>query len=131
MQYEEFIGQVQYRARLHSQLAAERAARATLQTLAERLAGGAAGNLAAQLPQPIARWLDVPPAGDGFSLDEFFRMVSEREEVELPEAVHHARAVMDVLQDAVTPGVIENIRAQLPDEYDPLFESGSNGPLAR
>ncbi len=59
MKHDEFIGQMQYRARLSSRGAAERATRATLETLAERLAGGEARDLAAQLPPEIGEMDDV------------------------------------------------------------------------
>ncbi len=131
MQYDEFIGQVQHRARLSATDEAVRATRATLTTLAERLAGGEPKDLAAQLPEEIGRWLLRPEsqASDRFSLDEFFRRVSEREGVELPQAVHHARAVISVLQEAVTPGEIKDVRAQLPEEWTPLIEAGSEGNM--
>ena len=62
MEHDEFIGQVQHRARLGSRGDAERATRATLETLAERIADGAANNLAAQLPNEIGEHaLDSPP----------------------------------------------------------------------
>lgn len=50
MDHDRFIGQMEDRARLDSRRSAERATRATLETLGERLDAGAAGNLAAQLP---------------------------------------------------------------------------------
>ena len=50
MKHDEFIGQVQHRARLGSRGDAERATWATLQTLGERLAGGEAKDFASQLP---------------------------------------------------------------------------------
>ena len=53
MEHDEFVGQVQNRARLGSRGDAERAIRATLETLAERIADGTAQNLAAQLPVEI------------------------------------------------------------------------------
>ena len=81
MRYDEFIGQVQHRARLGSHAEAERATHATLETLAERLAGGEAHDLAAQLSPELARSLEAPDAGIGakLTLDEFFELVSERE----------------------------------------------------
>ena len=57
MKHDEFIGQVQHRARLSSRGAAERATRATLEPLAERLAGGEADDLAAQLPLELGEHL--------------------------------------------------------------------------
>ncbi len=87
MKHDEFIGQVQHRARLGSRGAAERATRATLETLAERLVGGEAKDLASQLPQGIAEYLRGPLAGVGehFSLDDFFWRVGLREGVDILE----------------------------------------------
>ncbi len=131
MKHDEFIGQVQHRARLSSRGAAERATRATLETLAERLAGGEAKDLAAQLPLEIAEHLrgQWSALGERFSLDEFFRRVSLREGVELSDAVFHARAVIEVLNEAVSRGEMDDVRAQLPTEFDRLFESGSTGHM--
>jgi len=57
LNYDEFISQVQRRANLDSREEAERATRATLETLGERLAGGEAKDLAAQLTSGIAQYL--------------------------------------------------------------------------
>ncbi len=129
MKHDEFIGQVQYRAQLSSRGEAERATRATLETLAERLAGGEAKDLAAQLPLEIGEHLrgQWSALGERFSLDEFFRRVSRREGADLPDAVFHARVVIEVLSEAVSKGEIDDVRAQLPTEFDELFESGSRG----
>ncbi len=131
MKHDEFIGQVQHRARLSSRGAAERATRATLETLAERLAGGEAKDLASQLPQEIAEHLrrEWSGVGERFSLEEFFRRVSMREGIDLPDAVFHARAVIEVVKEAVSTGEIDDVRAQLPAEFDRLFESGSTGHM--
>jgi uncharacterized protein (DUF2267 family) len=126
MKHDEFIGQVQHHARLASRGDAEVATRATLETLAERLAGGEANDLASQLPRGIAEYLRTGFAGEGmrFPVAEFFRRVGEREGVDLPKAMYHARAVIAVLYEAVSPGEMADIRAQLPAEYARLFEPG-------
>ncbi|WP_066384210.1 MULTISPECIES: DUF2267 domain-containing protein [unclassified Anabaena] len=131
MQHDEFIGQVQHRAHLSSRGDAEVATRATLETLAERIAGNEPQNAAAQLPKGIAQYMQHQYAGAGmrFSLDEFFQRVSLLENVDLPNAVHHARTVIEVLTEAISPGEIKDIRSQLPSEFDPLFESGSQGKM--
>lgn len=131
MKFDEFIGQVQNRGRMASGDEALKATRATLEVLGQRLAGGEASNLGAQLPEEIARFLTGGGTGERFDLDEFFRRVSEREGVDLPVSVHHARAVISVLQDAVSRGEIEDVRAQLPEEFAPLFEAGSEGEMTR
>lgn len=131
MKYDEFIAQVQRRADLSSRDQADRAVRATLETLAERLAGGEAKDLASQLPQEIAIYLEQPLAGAGqnYTLDEFFQRVSDREGVALPDASFHARVVIGLISEVVTMGEIENIRAQLPAEFRELFEVENEGEL--
>lgn len=129
MQYHEFIGQIQHKARLGSLGDAVRAANATLQTLAERLPGDEADHLAAQLPYEIGRFIREHATGaERFSVDEFYNRVTDREGIDKPQAVFHARAVIEVLQQAVSAGEIEQIRNQLPDDFLPLF-SGSRGGL--
>lgn len=124
MNHEEFIGRVQQQGHLSSRAEAEKATRATLETLAERLAGGEAGNLAAQLPSEIGRHLRQ--AGQHFErmgLDDFYRKVGEREGSELPDAVHHAKAVVKVMREAVSPGELEDVESQLPEEFKALLEA--------
>jgi uncharacterized protein (DUF2267 family) len=132
MRHDEFIGQVQHHARLSSRGDAERATRAMLETLAERLAGNEPFDLAAQLPREIGHYLQHHGAGKGehLSLDEFFKRVSIREGVDLPDAVFHARAVAAVLVDAVSHGEMRDVFAQLPEEYNRLF-AGSEGAMPR
>jgi len=131
MQHDEFIGEVQARARLASRGDAERATRAVLETLGERLAGGQPHNLAAQLPEEIGRHLEDRQGVDKLSLDDFFEKVSERSGVDLPDAIHQARAVIAVVGEAVSQEEMEKVRQQLPEEYAPLFESGSEGKMER
>lgn len=130
MRFEQFVGQVQHRARLGTEGEAVRAVRATLETLGERLFGGEADNLAAQLPQEVGHYLREPAASESFDLDEFFRRVSEREGEDLPEAAYHARVVIEVLREAVSPGLIDKVLDQLPEEYDKLFGAGSRGKMS-
>lgn len=131
MKYDEFIAQVQRRADLNSRDEADNAVRATLETLAERLAGGEAKDLASQLPPEIAIYLEQPLAGAGedYSLDEFFQRVSDREGVALADATFHARVVCGLVSEVVTMGEIENVRAQLPAEFRQLFEVENEGEL--
>jgi uncharacterized protein (DUF2267 family) len=65
MQHDEFIGQVQNCARLSSRGDAEVATRATLETLAERLAGNEPFDAASQLPRGIAVYMQHEYAGTG------------------------------------------------------------------
>jgi uncharacterized protein (DUF2267 family) len=132
MQFHEFLGQVQNRARLSSLGDAETATRATLETLRERLAGGEPKDVAAQLPTEIAKYFEAPQqeVADRFDVQEFFRRVSERASIQPQEAAFQSRAVIEVLQDAVTSGEVGDIRTQLTDDYQPLFEAGSSGKMS-
>ncbi len=129
MQYETFVGQVQHHARLASPGEAVRAIHAVLQTLGERLYGDEANDLAAQLPREIGTYLCEIEDPSPFSLNEFFQRIAAREHVDYPAAVYHTRAVVTVLEQAVSPGEIADVRAQLPPEFAPLFEAGSEGQL--
>lgn len=134
MEHDEFIGQVQHRARLASRGEAERATRATLETLAERITDGAAQNLAAQLPREIGEHLRrKAPAqagsGEQFSSGDFIERVTDREGVDEPDAAFHARVVLEVLDEATTGGLMAKVREQLPGEFDRLFEAGSTGRM--
>jgi uncharacterized protein (DUF2267 family) len=129
MQYDEFVGEVEHRARLPSRGDAVRAIQATLETLAERIREGEASDLAAQLPPELGTFLQGVDETERFTVEDFFLRVAAKETADLPDATHHARAVIAVLQEAVTTGEIEDIRAQLPDSYAPLFEAGSEGEM--
>ena len=130
MNYDDFVGTVQHRARLPSSGDAVKAIRSTLETLGERLDGGEVRDLAAQLPEEIARFL---PEGDSpaesFSLSEFLVRVSKAEDVDLPRSVHHTRAVFSVLQEAVSKGEMDHVKDQLPEDWAPIFEEGSEGQM--
>jgi uncharacterized protein (DUF2267 family) len=133
VKYDEFINEVQTRGYMESRQEAEEATRATLQTLAERLAGGEPHNLASQLPPELAEHLryEGEETSNPFSLEEFFKRVNEKDGgVDQPRAVYHARVVMEVLQEAVTEGEMNDVRSQLPDEYAPLFDAGSQGEMS-
>ena len=130
MQTEEFLGQVQNKARLATLSEAMRATRATLETLAERLGPDETRHLAAQLPHEIQLFLSDSglPAPERFSSDEFLLRVCAREGIDLPLSTHHARAVIDVLTQAVSAGEIIDVLDRLPDDYRRLF-AGSEGRM--
>ena len=121
MRHDEFVARVRDLAELETNQEAERAIRATFETLRDRLAGNEPNNLADQLPEEIAASLRGEGGRDSFSLTEFYRRVSEKEGVEEPEAIRHARAVATVLAEAVTTGEMDHIRDQLKPEYAELF----------
>jgi uncharacterized protein (DUF2267 family) len=125
VQYDEFLNKVQDRIGPAQPDEARRAIVATLETLGERVSGGEASDLAEQLPEELKGPLQqASEDNEEFSLDEFLRRVGEREDVETDAARDHVSAVMTVLKEAVSGGELDNIRAQLPQEFEPLFLYG-------
>ncbi|WP_290815823.1 DUF2267 domain-containing protein [Halovivax sp.] len=125
MQYEEFIGEVQHRAQLDSREAALGATRATLETLSERIQPGEAENLGAQLPEELGRHLEKVDEVESFEFQEFVRRTAERDRIgggEHEDVAYRAMVVMEVVDEAVTGGALDDIEEQLPDDYDDLFE---------
>ncbi|AGB39361.1 DUF2267 domain-containing protein [Natronococcus occultus] len=127
MQYDDFIGEVQQRAQLDSREAALSVSRATLTTLSERIDPGQAENLAAQLPDELARFLEDVDDAERFGHGEFVDRVGDREEIDgadAADAAFHARVVVDVLEEAVTGDALEDVKTQLPTDkgYEDLFE---------
>jgi uncharacterized protein (DUF2267 family) len=107
---------------------AQRAIEATLRTLAERITGGEARDIAAFLPNEVRHDLaDTPEEAERFDLEEFYRRVAERAGVDRKTAAALARAVFVALGVAVAPGELRDMAAQLPAEYEPLLQAAGIG----
>lgn len=132
MKYDQFIKHVQTTAQLNSHDEAERATRATLETIKERIVGNEAAQLAAQLPKELEQYLQGREGQDGqyFKIQEFYQRVSEKEGVDTTVAAAHAKAVFAVLQQAVTPGEFADVRVNFSDDYDELFTAPSETPVS-
>jgi uncharacterized protein (DUF2267 family) len=129
MTFDHFVGQVQHRARLGSLGAAVRAIQATLPPFASRLTAEETKDVTSQLPREIAFYMQVADHSIPMSLHEFFERVSTQEQTHLPDAVYHARVVLEVLKEAVSDGEVKDIRAQLPEDWRALLDAGSQGQL--
>lgn len=120
MEYEEFIAHVTHDADLSEEEAA-RLARATLATFAERITGGEAQKLAAQLPAPLKTALiSAHEHAEAFSVQEFVERTAERAGTEPDVAEVASRAVLGSLRDAVTPGELDDALSQLPAAFHRL-----------
>ena len=124
MDYDEFTGQVQHRLELSSTGQAVRAIRAVLTPLGERLQEGEATDLAGPLPMEIDQFLLQADSGQRFSFDEFVGRVAEIEgaDADRSDAAYHAQAIVALLAEVVPGGEMDQVRSQLPDDYDDLFE---------
>ena len=117
MNQQEFLDLVQHRAGVSAD-EADRLTRATLSVLADRISGGEADDLAAQLPRGVKDWLvSREPQAERFDLEDFVRRVSERAGLDLDTAIRGARAVLSTVRRAVTSGEFEDVLAQLPGEF--------------
>jgi uncharacterized protein (DUF2267 family) len=122
MEHDELIGRVQNQARLSSRSDAERACRATLETLREQLPEGLADSIAAQLPQGIGEQLRLATVHSGAGTGErsgradFIARVAERAGVSEPQAAFIARAVIDVLFAATEGGLMAQVSEYLPPD---------------
>jgi putative drug exporter of the RND superfamily len=125
----DLVGEIARRAGVGTD-EAERAARAAVCTLAERVTRREARALAAQLPESIGRVVsDAEKRPERFGVDEFVRRVSEREGVPEPEAAAHARAVLMTLEEATTDR-LAYIRAQLSADFEELFAGPADGAVS-
>jgi uncharacterized protein (DUF2267 family) len=120
MEYREFIQITQREAALDADRA-ERAAQATLTTLAERLSRGQARDLLQQLPAEMKPWIYTQRDAEGFNVDEFLRRVAEREGVDAETAEVHARAVFFALGQAVSDDEIADVADELSQDFEPLI----------
>ncbi len=123
VQYAEFLRRVEGQiGATRSGGEAERAITATLETLGERISGGEASKLAAQLPGELKALLQrADEEAEEFSLDEFYRRVGEREGVDIETASKDASVVMTVLSEAITAGELRDVLDQLPQNFNRLF----------
>jgi uncharacterized protein (DUF2267 family) len=122
MKFNEFVGQVQHRLEIGTQGEAVRATRAVLTTLGERLQEGEATDLAGPLPMEIDYYLEAADHGQRFDYDEFVDRVAERANADRADAVYHAKVVVGLVSELVPAGEIEQVRAQLPHDFDDLFQ---------
>lgn len=125
MKYDEFIKHVQSVAQIDSREKTEAAISATLETVKERIVGDEAKDLAAQLPEEIAKYLRGREGENGqhFKVEEFIERVSKKEGVQPNDAVMHIRAVFTVLQSAVSPGEFASFKHNFSDDYADVFPS--------
>lgn len=128
MEYAEFTKKVQTEAELETGDLALDAIQATLETLGERLERNEQRKLAAELPAGMKEYPVKRDETTRFLLKDFYKRVAARADVRVPEAINRSQVVVSVLQEAVSPGLLDEIRAQLPDEYDELFTGEPYGP---
>ena len=120
MEHEEFIGRVRQQAGLPSTGDAERACRATLETLGEIMPERLVDNIAAQLPRDAGEHLRRPVAdagaGELFGRADFVTTVADRAGVSESQAAVIAHAVVDALFAATEGGLMAQVSDYLPPD---------------
>jgi uncharacterized protein (DUF2267 family) len=123
MDHETFIDLVAREAALGREQA-ERAARATLQTLGDRIDREEARQLATELPPEDAPWIATSTPAAGFDVDEFLRRIADRAGVDLAQGRRAAAAVLDAVARAVSREEWDDLVAELPSDFAPLLPRG-------
>jgi uncharacterized protein (DUF2267 family) len=119
--FQHFILMVQREAGGISAEEAERATRAVLETLAERLSSGHTRHIAEQLPAELRPWIETDTDAQALDLDDFLGRVAEREGVDLETADRHTHAVFFALGQSVAPAEIDDLEIELPKNFGPLI----------
>jgi uncharacterized protein (DUF2267 family) len=122
MNYQEFSDIVGRRARFVTPHDVSRAIAATLTTLAECLPAGRLKNLSERLPRELALYLRRGADVQEFSVHEFFERVSERTHKEKSVAIQQAWAVLSVVEQQLSLDEMNEMRSELPRQYERLFE---------
>ncbi|WP_405679247.1 DUF2267 domain-containing protein [Streptomyces sp. NBC_01511] len=143
MHHDEMIGKIQALAQLPDRGSTERATLAVLRTLGERLPAGLADHVAAQLPPDLAaclrRMTESAAAagrdagsGERFDLIAFTGRIADRAGTTDDAALREAAAVLEVLDAALAPELMDKIAAALPVDIGALLPVGrATGDLDR
>jgi uncharacterized protein (DUF2267 family) len=121
MDYEEIIEVIRRASGGMGAEAAEHAAQATLETLAERLPRGEAQHILQELPAELKPWIYTETDAEAFDVDEFLSRVADREDTDIETALVHARAVFFALGDALSSEAVAHLTANLPLTFGPLI----------
>lgn len=115
MQYRELIKQVQHYSGF-SDSESETALRLFVEKLSARLTEEEREDFASQLPSDLQ---DIALSVEGtekWSGSEFIKQFCEEEDIEEGRAKKQIHAVWEAIKDAISPGEVEDIRAQLPND---------------
>ncbi len=121
MQYEQFMATVCERSALEREQA-DRAVAATLTALSRRLTPEEANDLAGQLPRELkSPFTGERAPAERFGADDFLLRVADAAELDDEEARRAVGAVLTTIRDTVSAELLDDVLAQLPREFEPLF----------
>jgi uncharacterized protein (DUF2267 family) len=101
---------------------------ATLETLAERVTGGEARDLASELPKALRQDLrKARDTAESFDRGEFVRRVGVRAGTDAATAGSGASAVLTTLREGVSTGEFKDLVSQLPKDVRELIAPSAAG----
>lgn len=124
LSYEDFISQVQNRADLSFESAVG-GTKAVLNTLADRISGGEAQDLAAELPSELGAHVrkQAGAPAESFPSADFYGRVGERAGLEPERARVVTEAVFNTLEDALSRKEVSDTKAELPTRLKELLRT--------
>ena len=120
MQYRMLIKKVQDYSGF-SDSEAENALKLVVEKIATRLTGGERKDFASELPKELEDLAMASKEPDKFGADDMFKEISELQDIDVGHAKKQVMAVWRALKDAITPGEIADIKAQLPRDLSAVL----------
>jgi uncharacterized protein (DUF2267 family) len=108
---------------------AERATRAVLSVLGERLGADEGLVFASHLPPELGPWLYTSGGARSFDAEEFVRRVAEREETDPNTAERHIVVVLGALGRALPDQEYQHLVGRLSKDYAPLLPKAATPPV--
>ena len=121
MQYRELVKQVMNYTGF-SDAESEQALRLFIRKLATRMTEEEREDFASQLPETLANIALEPDTTETWGANEFIQQFVEAEDIEEGRAKKQIYAVWQALKDALTPGEIKDIRAQMPGDLAAMLQ---------
>jgi uncharacterized protein (DUF2267 family) len=118
----EFIRQVSERSGIDEKEARKRT-QAVLYTLGERLSKSMRDKLASEIPNEMKEFIfgDWGERTNRFDLEDFYTRVVARAGIDFTTAVEETRCILSLLKEVISSGVMQDINAELPDQFQEVF----------
>ena len=101
----------------------EKTTRAFFETLSSRLTNDEAKDLASQLPEELKDTMHpTSPEVTKLSSDEFVTRFAKTADISNEQARDASKALWQTLKEAVTAGEVGDVKTQLPEDLNRLFE---------
>jgi uncharacterized protein (DUF2267 family) len=84
--------------------------------------------VASQLPDELKELLLSRGDTDIYEVQEFYRRIGARADTNYNDAAKRAKAVIGVLQEAISAGEVQDMIESLPEQYAKIFDGDQSGP---